>query len=127
MRPPVGIRLGSAYVVLLQICEGATPDERARWKLTKAQDYHYLNQSTCYELPGVNNAEEYKVGRLRCSYTRRSTLPLVTVQSWCAATSTPAAVTGWSAAENSMLHAGGAALHMHLYLLSCVRSVRSWP
>ena len=46
----------------LQLCDGATPEERAKWQLTAAQDYHYLNQSTCFELPGVNNAEEYKVG-----------------------------------------------------------------
>lgn len=45
----------------LQLCDGASPEERKAWKLTQASDYYYLNQSTCYELPGVNNTEEYKV------------------------------------------------------------------
>jgi myosin-5 len=49
------------YHIFYQLCDGASPEERARLQLTKASDYHYLAQSTCYELPGVNNAEEYKV------------------------------------------------------------------
>eukprot|EP00983_Pelagomonas_calceolata_P108781 1159492-Pelagomonas_calceolata.AAC.5 len=43
-----------------QLCDGASPEERQRWRLTKASDYHYLSQSSCYELSGVDNAEEYK-------------------------------------------------------------------
>ncbi len=57
-----------------QLCEGASPEEKQRWRLTKASDYHYLSQSSCYELTGVDNAEEYKVGaypRLAGSTGRR--------------------------------------------------------
>eukprot|EP00197_Chlamydomonas_leiostraca_P009765 CAMPEP_0202867474 /NCGR_PEP_ID=MMETSP1391-20130828/9454_1 /ASSEMBLY_ACC=CAM_ASM_000867 /TAXON_ID=1034604 /ORGANISM="Chlamydomonas leiostraca, Strain SAG 11-49" /LENGTH=1634 /DNA_ID=CAMNT_0049547521 /DNA_START=190 /DNA_END=5094 /DNA_ORIENTATION=- len=48
------------YHIFYQLCDGASAEERAALKLTQAADYHYLNQSTCYDLPGVNNAEEYK-------------------------------------------------------------------
>jgi len=45
----------------LQLCDGASPEERQRWFLRPAQEFHYLNQSTCYDIPGDSNAEEYKV------------------------------------------------------------------
>jgi hypothetical protein len=48
-------------VVGVQLCDGASPEERARWFLKPAQQFHYLNQSTCYEIPGDSNAEEYQV------------------------------------------------------------------
>jgi len=48
------------YHIFYQLCEGASVEQRARWKLSAAADYFYLNQSTCFELPGVNNAEEFK-------------------------------------------------------------------
>ena len=44
-----------------QLCEGASVEERTRWQLQAAKEYHYLNQSTCFDLAGVNNADEYKV------------------------------------------------------------------
>jgi hypothetical protein len=44
-----------------QLCDGASPEERKRWRLKPAQEYHYLNQSTCFEIPGDSNAEEYEV------------------------------------------------------------------
>lgn len=46
---------------MLQLCDGASPEERQRWFLRPAQEFHYLNQSTCYDIPGDSNAEEYKV------------------------------------------------------------------
>jgi hypothetical protein len=46
-----------------QICDGASPEERKRWRLRPAQEFHYLNQSTCFEIPGDSNAEEYEVRR----------------------------------------------------------------
>ena len=55
--PPVPLRL------VPQLCEGASEEERARLRLRPAQEFRYLNQSGCYELKGVSNAEEYKVGR----------------------------------------------------------------
>jgi hypothetical protein len=45
---------------LAQLVDGASPEDRARLKLGAASDYHYLNQSDCYSLPGVDNGEEYK-------------------------------------------------------------------
>jgi hypothetical protein len=58
----------------LQLCDGASVEEKQRWFLRPAQEFHYLNQSTCYDIPGDSNAEEYKVclgaqssrQRLRC-------------------------------------------------------------
>lgn len=48
------------YHIFYQLCEGASDEERARWKLLPAKEYHYLNQSTCFELAGVNNAKEFR-------------------------------------------------------------------
>ncbi len=49
------------YHLLLQLCAGASAEERVKWRLLPAAEYHYLNQSTCYELQGVDNADEFKV------------------------------------------------------------------
>lgn len=48
-------------VAELQLCDGASAEERARWFLKPAQEFHYLNQSTCFDIPGDSNAEEYQV------------------------------------------------------------------
>jgi hypothetical protein len=48
-------------VAAVQLCDGASPEERQRWFLRPAQEFHYLNQSTCFDIPGDSNAEEYKV------------------------------------------------------------------
>ena len=45
----------------MQLCDGASPAERASWQLGAPEEYHYLNQSSCTQLKGVDNAEEYKV------------------------------------------------------------------
>eukprot|EP00850_Spirogloea_muscicola_P024021 SM000424S15774 [mRNA] locus=s424:4361:16524:- [translate_table: standard] len=48
------------YHCFYQLCAGAAAEERAAYKLTSAETYHYLNQSKCYELPGKeSNASEY--------------------------------------------------------------------
>jgi hypothetical protein len=54
------------YHVFYQLCDGATPEEREAWSLGEASSFSYLNHSSCYELPGVNNAEEYKVCPVLC-------------------------------------------------------------
>jgi hypothetical protein len=46
---------------LFQLCEGADPEERKRWFLKPASEFHYLNQSSCYQLKRVDNAEEFQV------------------------------------------------------------------
>lgn len=45
----------------VQLCDGASAEERARWFLKPAQEFNYLNQSTCFDIPGDSNAEEYQV------------------------------------------------------------------
>lgn len=45
----------------MQLCDGATEEERKLYHLCPAKEFHYLNQSGCFELKGVSNAEEYKV------------------------------------------------------------------
>nr|GMC65451.1 myosin-17-like [Ipomoea batatas] len=41
----------------------ATPEEKKRYKLGSPNEFHYLNQSNCYELDGVNDADEYLATR----------------------------------------------------------------
>lgn len=37
--------------------------EKERYKLRDTKSFHYLNQSTCFELDGVNDADEYLATR----------------------------------------------------------------
>ncbi|GJP48412.1 hypothetical protein CLOM_g7701 [Closterium sp. NIES-68] len=49
------------YHAFYQLCAGASDEERERLKLAPAETFHYLNQSSCFEIPGKNsNAEEYQ-------------------------------------------------------------------
>lgn len=48
------------YHIFYQLCDGASTEEKAKWFLKPAKEFIYLNQSTCFELPNVNNAQEYK-------------------------------------------------------------------
>ncbi|XP_042050999.1 myosin-17-like [Salvia splendens] len=41
----------------------APPEEREKYKLESPETYHYLNQSKCYKLDGVNDTEEYLATR----------------------------------------------------------------
>ncbi|CAA0829324.1 Myosin family protein with Dil domain [Striga hermonthica] len=41
----------------------APPEEREKYKLENAKSFHYLNQSKCYKLAGVSDAEEYLATR----------------------------------------------------------------
>ncbi|KAJ9167994.1 hypothetical protein P3X46_019576 [Hevea brasiliensis] len=41
----------------------APPEEREKYKLEYPKSFHYLNQSNCYQLDGVNDAEEYLATR----------------------------------------------------------------
>lgn len=49
------------YHIFYQLCDGAGAEERAALFLRPASEFRYLNQSGCFELKGVSNAEEYKV------------------------------------------------------------------
>lgn len=37
--------------------------ERERYKLGDPRSFHFLNQSSCYELNGIDDAEEYLATR----------------------------------------------------------------
>ncbi|XP_068650138.1 myosin-17-like [Aristolochia californica] len=41
----------------------APPEDIAKYKLGNPRSFHYLNQSNCYELDGVNDAHEYLATR----------------------------------------------------------------
>ncbi|KAJ6802480.1 myosin-17-like [Iris pallida] len=41
----------------------APPEEIAKYKLENPKSFHYLNQSDCYELDGVDDADEYLATR----------------------------------------------------------------
>ena len=48
------------FHIFYQLCAGAEDEDRKAWRLKDASHYHYTNQSACFELEGVDNAEEYK-------------------------------------------------------------------
>ncbi|PON39406.1 Myosin [Parasponia andersonii] len=41
----------------------APPEDKEKYKLGNPKEFHYLNQSNCYELDGVNDAHEYLATR----------------------------------------------------------------
>ncbi|KAG7988682.1 hypothetical protein I3843_03G199800 [Carya illinoinensis] len=41
----------------------APPEDREKYKLGNPKSFHYLNQSTCFELDGVDDGEEYHATR----------------------------------------------------------------
>ena len=51
----------SEPIPAMQLCDGASSAERAAWFLEPAQKFRYLNQSSCFSLPRVDNAKEYAV------------------------------------------------------------------
>ena len=57
----LSMHTAEGLVSFLQLCDGATLAEQQAWQLGPAKQYHYLNQSSCYQLKDVDNAAEYKV------------------------------------------------------------------
>ena len=51
------------YHAFYQLCAGASPDDRAKWRLGPMDSYRLINQSDCYTLKEVSDAEEYGVTR----------------------------------------------------------------
>jgi myosin V len=47
------------YHIFYQLCEGCSDAERAEFSLGAPADFFYLNQSSCTQLQGVSNADEY--------------------------------------------------------------------
>ncbi|SCU84667.1 LANO_0C02058g1_1 [Lachancea nothofagi CBS 11611] len=48
------------YHIFYQILAGLTDDEKTKLKLTKVEDYHYLNQGGDYRIKGVDDAADYR-------------------------------------------------------------------
>ena len=53
-----------------QLCDGASSEERAAWALQPAQKFRYLNQSSCFTLSRVDNAQEYQAWHLEFLHAR---------------------------------------------------------
>ena len=48
------------FHIFYQLCAGADEESRSEWRLKDAKYFNYLNQSSCFELNGVDNAKEYE-------------------------------------------------------------------
>lgn len=51
------------YHAFYQLCDGASPEDRARWRLDGPQAFKLTNQSDCYSLKGISDSEEYAATR----------------------------------------------------------------
>ncbi|KAJ0229888.1 Myosin-3 [Hirschfeldia incana] len=49
-----------SYHIFYQLCAGASPTLREKLNLTSAHEYKYLQQSTCYSINGVDDAERFQ-------------------------------------------------------------------
>lgn len=49
------------YHIFYQLCAGASDDIRSKYKIHKPQDFHFLNRTQCYDIPGVNDGHDLKV------------------------------------------------------------------
>lgn len=47
------------YVSIVQLILSIYSQDIDRYKLANPRTYHYLNQSNCYELDGVDDSKEY--------------------------------------------------------------------
>ncbi|XP_061989784.1 myosin-1-like [Rosa rugosa] len=50
-----------SYHIFYQLCAGAPPALREMLNLKSADEYKYLQQSNCYSITGVDDAEEFRV------------------------------------------------------------------
>lgn len=48
------------YHIFYQLCDGAKDELKTELFLKPAREFKYLNQSTCFELNGVDNAKDFK-------------------------------------------------------------------
>jgi myosin-5 len=49
-----------SYHIFYQLCDGASDDEKQKWRLKSAREFRVLAQSSCFEVPGDSNAAEYR-------------------------------------------------------------------
>jgi len=47
------------FHIFYQLLNGASDQELQKWQLYDPQHFHYLNQSGCYEVQGMNDAEDF--------------------------------------------------------------------
>ncbi|KAI3816405.1 hypothetical protein L1987_16099 [Smallanthus sonchifolius] len=50
-----------SYHSFYQLCAGAPPSLREKLNLKSVHEYKYLQQSNCYTIPGINDAEEFGI------------------------------------------------------------------
>ncbi|KAJ9553939.1 hypothetical protein OSB04_017984 [Centaurea solstitialis] len=50
-----------SYHSFYQLCAGAPPSLREKLNLKSVHDYKYLQQSNCYSIPGVDDAEQFRI------------------------------------------------------------------
>jgi len=53
------------YHIFYQICDGATEEERLKWKLLPSTEFAYLSSSSCHVLNGIDNSQEYMVRKCK--------------------------------------------------------------
>ncbi|CAH8390865.1 unnamed protein product [Eruca vesicaria subsp. sativa] len=49
-----------SYHIFYQLCAGASPTLREKLNLTSAEEYKYLQQSNCYSINGIDDAELFQ-------------------------------------------------------------------
>ena len=49
-----------SFHIFYQLCDGASPAEKTTLRLRPAPEFAYLARSSCFDLPGVSNAAEYR-------------------------------------------------------------------
>jgi len=47
------------FHIFYNLLAGASPEEKAKFKLTKAQDYAYTNKSGCFTAKGIEDELDY--------------------------------------------------------------------
>ncbi|KAJ3102617.1 cytochrome c oxidase subunit 1 [Phlyctochytrium planicorne] len=48
------------YHVFYEFLSGTNDEEKGKYRLSQASDYHYLSQSGCTEIPGVNDKRQFE-------------------------------------------------------------------
>lgn len=65
------------YHIFYEMLAGAKPDEKKKYKLPEsAQDFYYLNQSGCIEIPGVDDKKNFESLRLALTVLKMSSTEL---------------------------------------------------
>ncbi|QDZ18026.1 heavy chain of myosin [Chloropicon primus] len=49
-----------SYHVFYQLCKGCSEEDRRKYRLGRAEDYAYLNQSECFHISGTDDGKEFE-------------------------------------------------------------------